>query len=157
MSRLWRVAAVAALAGLLAACSLPGLRQTGPRQPGSPTPIADRTIDLDGLCARTEVDGFRERARLRVQANRVTELSWEMTIGRKGSCRFDLAGFRQTRAGPHLELQALDGSGCRLMVWQEPRRVTLAHTGCANRCVPRGIDDQAWPAMFDPRSGRCAQ
>lgn len=151
-ARVARGAAIALAGALLASCGLmPDFR------PAPPTPIADRGIDLDGYCAQTEEDGFRERARLLVRDNRVQALSWEITIGRKGSCRFELAEFSQTKTRPHIELLARDGSGCRLMVWQEPRRITLAHSNCANRCVPRGIDDQAWPAMFDPRTGGCAR
>lgn len=137
---------------LLASCgSLPGIGLP------SSTPIADRAIDLDGYCAQTELDGFGERAQLRVRDNRVQALAWEITVGRKGSCRFELAGFRQVKARPHIELLASDGSSCRLLVWQEPRRITLAHSNCASRCVPRGIEEQAWPAMFDPRTGGCAR
>lgn len=149
-----RLALAALAAALLASCGLmPDIIPSAPR----PTPIADRAINLDGYCAQTEEDGFRERARLVVRSNQVQALSWEITVGRKGSCRFDLSEFRQTKTRPHIELVARDGSACKLLVWQEPRRITLAHSNCANRCVPRGIDDQAWPAMFDPATGGCAR
>jgi hypothetical protein len=42
------------------------------------------------------------------------------------------------------------------MIWQDGRRVTLGHAGCERRCSP-GIADDAWPVMFDPRTGSCAQ
>ena len=126
-------------------------------RPGVPsTPIADRSIDLDGICAQTEDDGFREQATLRVRDNLVQALSWQIWVGRRGSCSFELAEFQQTRRRPHVELAARDGSGCRLMIWQDPRRVTLAHSGCERRCTP-GIYDQAWPVMFDPATGACAR
>ncbi|MCY1293890.1 hypothetical protein D9M70_431630 [compost metagenome] len=48
-----------------------------------------------------------------------------------------------------------EDSGCKLMVWQDPRRVTLAHANCQQRCTP-GIYEQAWPVMFEPGSGGCA-
>lgn len=147
-----RALLAAAGIALLASCGLmPGIG------PSTPTPIADRPIDLDGFCEQTEDDGFRERARLLVRANQVQALSWEITVGRRGSCRYELAEFRQTKRRPHIELAARDGSGCRLLVWQEPRRITLAHANCASRCVPSSIDDQAWPAMFDPGTGGCAR
>ena len=126
-------------------------------RPGVPsTPIADRSIDLDGNCAQPEDDGFREQATLRVRDNLVQALSWQIWVGRRGSCSFELAEFQQTRRRPHVELAARDGSGCRLMIWQDPRRVTLAHSGCERRCTP-GIYDQAWPVMFDPATGACAR
>ena len=54
-----------------------------------------------------------------------------------------------------VQLVARDGSGCRLFVWQEPGRVTLAHADCEARCAA-GIYDEAWPVSFDPSSGACA-
>lgn len=123
---------------------------------GRPAPIPDRRIDLDGRCAQTEEDGYREDASLRVRDNEVQSLSWQLWVGRKGSCRFEQGEFRQTRSRPHIEMTARDGSGCRLMVWQDPRRVTLAHADCQKRCSA-GIYEQAWPVMFDPASGACAR
>lgn len=148
-------AAIAALLPLLAVLGACGALVPG-APPGRPTPIADRPIDLDGVCVQTEEDGFRENARLVVRNNQVQALSWQIQIGRRGSCNFELGGFRQTKSRPHVELVARDGGGCRLMVWQEPRRITLAHAGCANRCTP-GVYEQAWPVMFDPATGRCAR
>jgi len=138
------IAAVLALAG----CASGG---GGAR----PEPIADRAIDLAGRCAQTEEDGFREDASLVVRANRVEALRWELWVGRRGSCRFELAEFTQVRSRPSIELAARDGSACKLMVWQEPRRVTLAHAGCEARCTG-GIYEEAWPVMFEPRDGGCA-
>jgi hypothetical protein len=147
----WLLVALLALILMLAGCASPVGIGDKPLQP-----IGEGMIDLDGNCAQTDEAGFRERARLKVSGNRVQALSWELWVGQRGSCRFEQAEFRQTRSGPHLELLARDGSGCRLMVWQEARRITLAHHGCENRCTP-GIYDQAWPVMFDPRSGSCAR
>jgi hypothetical protein len=140
-----RLALVAGLLGIVAGCAAP--------RPG-PTPIADRPIHLDGRCAQVEDDGFREDARLRVVDNRVAELSWRLWVGRRGTCSFELADFRQTRLRPSIELVARDGSACKLMVWQEPRRITLAHADCERRCTP-GIYEDAWPVMFDPQTGGC--
>lgn len=125
-------------------------------EPAPPPPIAARVIELAGYCSRTEEDGFREEARMRVTSNEVQTLSWKLWVSRRGSCTFDLADFRQTRKAPHIELLARDDSGCKLMVWQDPRRVTLAHANCQKRCTP-GIYEEAWPVMFDPGNGMCAQ
>ena len=120
------------------------------------TPIPARDIDMAGECKRTEEDGFREEAMMRVSHNDVKTLSWKLWVSRRGSCEFQLDEFKQTQQKPHIELVALDGSGCKLMVWQDPRRVTLAHARCEKRCTP-GIYEQAWPVLFDPRSGHCAE
>ena len=150
MLRRWRALLALGLA-VLAGCSLaPG----GPSRPAPP--IADRPIQLAGRCAQTEEDGFREQATLTVRDNVVQALSWRLWVGNRGSCSFDHSEFRQTRLRPHVELAARDGSGCRLMIWQEPRRVTLAHAGCERRCTP-GIYEQAMPVMFDPATGGCAR
>jgi hypothetical protein len=138
-------AAVLGLVLLLAAC--------GGARP--PAPIADRPIDIAGQCSQTEEDGFREQARLTVRNGRVDELSWQIWVGRRGTCRFELDEFRQVRSRPSVELLARDGGGCKLMVWQDPRRVTLAHAGCEKRCTP-GVYEEAWPVMFEPGSGGCA-
>ena len=120
-----------------------------------PTPIAYRPITIDARCAQREEDGFREDARLHVSDNEVRAIDWQLWVGDRGSCRFALADFRQVRTKPQVELAARDGSGCRLFVWQEPGRVTLAHAQCEDRCTA-GIYDEAWPVSFDPATGGCA-
>lgn len=138
---------MAALAGALVLAGCGGGR--------GPNPIADRPIDLDGRCAQVEEDGFREDARLVVVDNRVDVLTWQLWVGRRGGCRFELADFTQVRSRPSIELIERSGGACRLMVWQEPRRVTLAHAGCERLCTP-GVYEEAWPVMFEPRTGGCA-
>ena len=156
IARAFSRAALAVLLAVLGACGLI-VPASGPgTAPLRPTPIADRPIDLDGTCSQTEEDGFHESARLLVRGNQVQALSWQMRIGRRGNCAFELASFRQTRSRPHVELAERDGSGCKLMIWQDPRRITMGHAGCAKHCTP-GIYDNAWPVMFDPATGRCAR
>ncbi len=130
---------------LLAACA------------GTPAPtISDSgPISLQGDCTQSDEDGFREQAHLLVNRGAVRELDWRIWVGRKGTCSFGLHEFEQTRSRPHIELQARDSSGCKLLVYQDSRRVTMAHAGCERRCTS-GVHEQAWPVMFDPRSGGCA-
>jgi len=144
-------AALAALLAVLLAGCIPL-----PRIGGGPTPIAYRQIDIVGDCRRTEEDGFREDAQLRVVSNNVQQLSWKLWVGKRGSCSFKLADFHQIQSKPSIALRANDGSSCELMIWQDPRRVTLAHANCQQRCTP-GIYEEAWPVMFEPGSGGCAQ
>ncbi len=156
---------LALAAVLLASCTALGDIARVPGRAPAPAPAPDipamrgYTDRFDGnfnaFCEQREDDGFQERATLRISNRQVQTLNWRSVVGRKGSCQFDLAGFRQTRNRPHLELLANDGSGCKLMIYQDARRVTLAHAGCEKRCTP-GVYDQAWPVMFDPVSGRCA-
>ena len=67
----------------------------------------------------------------------------------------EFADFRQTQLRTHAELLARDGSGCKLMIWQEPRKISLAHAGCERRCTA-GIYEDVYPVMFDPGTGGCA-
>ena len=141
--------AMLAAAVLLASCAgLPGKPDSGRIPDSGP-------ITLAGSCSQADDDGFREQAQLDVRKSAVQALNWQVWVGRKGTCRFDLDEFQQTKSRPHIELQARDRSGCKLLVYQDPRRVTLAHAGCERRCT-NGVHDQAWPVMFNPRSGGCA-
>ncbi|EFP66597.1 MULTISPECIES: hypothetical protein [Ralstonia] len=148
---------LALAAGLLAACvpiplpSIPGIS----RPTTKPPPISDRRIDVNGYCSQTEEDGFREQATLTVADNNVSAMQWQLWVGRRGSCQFDLSTFQQTRRRPSIELRERYGN-CTLMVWQDPRRVTLAHANCEAHCTP-GIYEEAWPVMFDPQTGQCAR
>ena len=101
-------------------------------------PISDRVISLNGSCSQVEEDGYRETAHLRVDNNEVKALSWQVQLKRRGSCHFEFGDFRQTKLRPHAELLARDGSGCKLMVWQEPRKISLAHAGCLFDCAGEG-------------------
>lgn len=165
------------LAVVVAGCSSPLIRKgpgpapapgTGVKKPGGATvdlgkpgrklPRAGRRgrgISLVGSCKQTERDGYAEDAKVRVVGGTVTQLDWRIKIPRKGSCRFDGNKFRQTKTSPSVELLAKDGSGCKLLMWTDPRRVTLAHSNCAKFCT-RGAYGKAWPVMFNPKSGRCA-
>jgi hypothetical protein len=140
-----RRAGIFLLAAGLAACAGP-----------SRTPVpASGPLSLQGSCSQVDDDGFREQARLDVEQGAVRALDWQIWVGRKGTCSFRLDQFRQTKSRPHIELQALDRSGCKLVIYQDPRRVTLGHAGCERSCT-NGIHEEAWPVMFDPRSGGCA-
>jgi hypothetical protein len=154
-----RFAALAAVALLVAGCGIAGKvgDVLGGGATSGPAPIADQRIELAGRCNQVDVDGFGEDAVLDVDDNRVTALEWTIRVGKRGTCTFRGDEFRQTKSRPHIELVARDGSGCKLMVWQEPRRVTLGHAGCERWCSPRTIYDKAWPVMFDPRTGGCAR
>lgn len=158
------LSAVAALA--CAACETIYVAPTVPTRAAVPVtpPVAARTappipvkeIDLAGACRRTEEDGYREDATVKVTRNTVQALDWKLWISRRGTCEFHLAQFRQVKQTPHIELAATDGSECRLMVWQDPRRITIATENCEARCT-NGVYSKAYPVLFDPSSGDCAK
>ncbi len=164
------MAGTAAILLILSGCSnIPFLEGSG--KAPAPTPKASGpapaaapkltrrkpgTINLVGNCDQREVDGFEESAQVVVENSQIIDLTWKMKIGRKGSCKFEGAKFRQTRIKPSITLEAIDGSGCKLLMWSDPRRITLAHSNCAKYCSPKKVYDKAWPVMFDPNSGGCA-
>ncbi|NBS96589.1 MAG: hypothetical protein EBT08_10685, partial [Betaproteobacteria bacterium] len=121
----------------------------------APVVSVDALDDLTAHCKQTEEDGFHEDATLQITNNVVDVLSWRLRVGRRGTCQFELPDFRQTRTHPVIELRTRDGGACRLMVWQERGRVTLAHVDCEGRCTP-GIQESAWPVSFDTASGTCS-
>jgi ABC-type uncharacterized transport system involved in gliding motility auxiliary subunit len=144
---------------------LPGTSAAKPASPSaiasnkpnnSKAPIADRPINVAGNCSQTEEDGFRESAQVQIDNNEVRALTWKIWVGKKGQCSFEGTEFSQSQSRPHIELQAKDGSGCKLMIWQTPQRVTLAHADCQKRCTA-GVYDDAWPVMFHPQTGACAR
>ena len=100
---------LALAAGLLAACvpiplpSIPGIS----RPTTKPPPISDRRIDVNGYCSQTEEDGFREQATLTVADNNVSAMQWQLWVGRRGSCQFDLSTFRQTKRRPSIDPRSL--------------------------------------------------
>ena len=84
-------------------------------------------------------------------------MTWRARAGRKGQCSFALNDFYQTKDAPHIELSSRSRGACKLMIYQEPRRVTLAHANCQSFCSPRSVADEAWPVMFNPQTGGCAR
>ena len=138
----------------------PTPRPVEPTRPSSgakapPAPIADHKIDLAGNCTQTEEDGYREQATLTVRDNQVHSMAWQLWVGKKGTCKFDFADFAQTKTRPSIELNARNGSGCKLVIYQDPRRVTLGFAECQKYCTG-SIYDEAYPIMFDPKTGGCA-
>ena len=107
-------------------------------------------ISINGQCKQTERDGYAEDATVKVSRGTVTELKWKITVPKRGTCRFNASQFKQTKTSPTVELLARNGSGCKLLMWSDVRRVTLAHAGCAKFCT-RGVYDKAWPVMFNPQ------
>lgn len=87
--------------------------------------------------------------------NQVHSMAWQLWVGKKGTCKFDFADFAQTKTRPSIELNARNGSGCKLVIYQDPRRVTLGFAECQKYCTG-SIYDEAYPVMFDPKTGGCA-
>ena len=128
--------------------------------PPAPPPIADMPsqaaggLTLSGNCVGKEETGYAENARVNVAGGQVRALDARIDIPNHGSCRFQLADFRQTRQAPYVELLANSNSACAVRMWQQGDRVTVAATDCAEKCT-RGAFEYLWPIEFKSPGGGC--
>ena len=72
---------------------------------------------------------------------------------RRGSCRYDLASFRQTQALPSIELTG--PRNCRIHIWEQAEQVTVAFADCHQMCSPSSAHDYVWPLLIDKATGQC--
>lgn len=148
-------------AALLGACST---QQVTPKSPsaevlehpsaarGQLKPMPVRPLNVQTDCQFQDEAGYRGRARLDISYSEVRSFAAAVDVPRRGSCRFDLADFRQVRTEPHVELRGQDG--CTVRMWEQGEQVTVAFSQCAGRC-DRGTFDYVWPILVDRSSGRC--
>jgi hypothetical protein len=118
-----------------------------------PAPAA-AGLNFSGNCVGKEETGYAENVRVEVGGGQVRALDGRIDIPGRGSCRFVLSDFRQTRQAPYVELLARDNSACALRMWQQGDRITLAATECAQKCT-RGAFDYLWPVEFKAQGGAC--
>ena len=79
---------------------------TAPAPGKHPAPIPDRALNIRADCTSGDAHGYAEAIKLSVADGMVSELELRITVAKRGSCRFQLADFRQTRSAPHVELVA---------------------------------------------------
>lgn len=169
------------LAGLaiLAACATPDPPQEKPEQASSsaaapapehkptriatapvaprakrPGPIPTRALNVMTDCKFRDETGYQGTMKLAVDQARVTSFKAAVTIPQRGTCRFDLANFRQTRELPNVELTHLRDP-CIVRVWEQGERVTVAFQQCQKMCSGKAWD-HLWPIFADRRDGSCA-
>ncbi|MBC9072913.1 hypothetical protein IAI53_13135 [Thauera sp. CAU 1555] len=156
--------AVALAALLLGACATPRptpapAPDSGIVVPAEPSaargrlrPMPVRPLNVRADCRFTDEAGYAASTRLDVVQAEVRDFAATVDVPRRGSCRFDLNGFRQVRHEPHVELRAADG--CTVRMWEQGAQVTVAFAECASRCSS-GTFDYVWPILVDRSSGRC--
>lgn len=115
-------------------------------------PMAIRPLNIQADCQFKDEAGYAASARLDVAYSEVRSFAARVDIPRRGSCRFDLADFKQVQKEPHVELRAHDG--CTVRMWEQGEQVTVAFTQCASRCS-HGTFDYVWPILVDRPSGQC--
>lgn len=112
-----------------------------------------RPLDVKTDCHFKDEAGYGASAVLDVTASEVHSFAATVNVPKRGSCRFDLADFRQVRREPHVELRA--GDGCTVRMWEQGNQVTVAFAECAKRCT-RDTFDYVWPILVDRPSGHCS-
>ena len=78
----------------------------------------------------------------------------KVNIPKRGSCRFDLKDFRQTKSLPAIELSQNKGR-CIVRVWEQGERVTVAFQQCEKMCSGNA-HSYLWPILNDRNKGSCA-
>jgi hypothetical protein len=126
--------------------------------PPAPPPVAQipapaaAGMSLIGNCVGKEETGYAENVHFDVAGGVVRQLDARIDIPGRGSCRFQISDFRQTKQAPFVELLARSGSACALRMWQQGDRITVAATDCAEKCA-RGAFDYLWPIELNTAGG----
>lgn len=128
---------------------------TGPTTGKLPAPIPDRALNIQADCTSGDAHGYAEAIKLSVADGIVSQLELRITVAKRGSCRFQLADFRQTRSAPHVELVARSGSKCATRMWYQQNRFTVAFSDCPEMCTPPGTADYIWPIELRLSDGAC--
>lgn len=140
---------------------LPSTVQTAPPVPSAPkarigaaAPIPARPLSVRSECTARDQAGYTESIKLAVDHGLVGLLEAKIEIPRRGSCRFHLSDFRQTRTEPHVELKSSTGTMCTVRMWQQEGRFTVAFSECPEKCT-RGAFDYVWPMHLKMADGSC--
>lgn len=120
----------------------------------SPGPIPTRALNVESECRFRDETGYGGTLRLSVKEAQVQTFEAAVIIPRRGTCRFDLKNFRQTRNLPTVELNHMRDS-CIVRLWEQGERVTIAFHQCQKMCSGSAWD-HLWPILNDRRDGSCA-
>ncbi len=121
------------------------------KRPGA---IPTRALNVLAQCRFKDETGYNGNLRLTVQEAKVQAFEAAVNIPGRGTCRFDLKSFRQTRELPNVELTHLRDP-CIVRVWEQEERVTVAFQQCRKLCSGTAWD-HLWPILNDRRDGSCA-
>lgn len=154
------------LTALVAGCSTVELPQIGKPTPDTDTtavpsrapagklkPMPLRTFTLRTDCKFRDETGNFGSATLDVENSKVKAFRAELTMPRRGSCRYDLSQFRQTQALPSIELTG--ARDCRVHMWEQGNQITVAFANCHQLCSPASAQDYVWPLLIDKTTGQC--
>ncbi|MBI5898122.1 MAG: hypothetical protein HZB40_02720 [Rhodocyclales bacterium] len=119
-----------------------------------PGPIPTRALNIATECSFRDETGYGGKLKLAINQAKVQAFEAAVDIPRRGSCKFDLKNFRQTREMPTVELSHLRDS-CVVRVWEQGTRVTIAFQQCRKMCSGNAWD-HLWPILNDRQDGSCA-
>jgi hypothetical protein len=122
-----------------------------PAPEGTPAPAVGG-MSFTGSCVAKDETGYAENAQLTIADGKVSQLTVRIDVPKRGSCRYQLAAFKQTKTSPFVEMVANSNASCALRMWQQGDRVTFTATECADKCAP-GAFDYAWPVEFQTAGG----
>lgn len=159
-----RLLLLAATTATLAGCStleLPALGKSeggiverpASRTEGKLKPMPLRTFSVSTECRFKDETGNFGSATIDVVNSKVNAFKAEITMPKRGTCRYDLSQFRQTQALPSVELTG--ARDCRVHMWEQGEQVTVAFANCHQLCSPASAQDYVWPLLIDKASGRC--
>lgn len=123
------------------------------RPAGKLKPMPLRTFTVKTECRFKDEVGNFGKATVDVSDSKVRAFNVEMTMPKRGSCRYDLAQFRQTQALPSIELTG--ARECRVRMWEQGEQITVAFAGCHHLCSPSSAHDYVWPLLIDKPTGQC--
>ena len=138
------------------------IRKLRGREPAPPPPAppsaaqipapAAAGLNLLGNCVGKEETGYAENVHFDLTGGVVRQFDARVDIPGRGSCRFQMADFQQTKQTPFVELLARSGTACALRIWQQGDRITVAATDCAEKCS-RGSFEYLWPVQLNTAGG----
>lgn len=117
-------------------------------------PMPDRPLNVKTNCSFRDHTGYRGHLDLQVEDADVRRFRAEVNIPKHGACRFDLRDFQQAGTSP-VALAKAGGDECRVRVWEQQGRVTVAFRDCQAQCSGESFD-YLWPILVDARTGKCS-
>jgi len=132
----------------------PRSRRSESERRAKPGPIPSRALNVATECRFRDETGYGGKLKLSIDQAKVQAFEAAVDIPRRGSCKFDLKNFRQTREMPTVELTHLHDS-CVVRVWEQGTRVTVAFQQCKKMCSGNAWD-HLWPILNDRQDGTCA-
>ena len=120
---------------------------------GKLKPMPLRTFSVSTQCKFKDETGNFGSATVEVVNSKVNAFKAEVTMPKRGTCRYDLAQFRQTQALPSVELTG--ARDCRVHMWEQGEQITVAFANCHTLCSPASAHDYVWPLLIDKSTGRC--